>query len=267
MPRDLCSRERAPTTPACSPKTRPWPLPSSSSSSQIALLSCWGGTHGSHPDLSGVFELQDTARPRDSDPGRLQGHQLLALVPTGWVASPAGMRPPPPAAPGGIGAHPGRVPCPTLSPFPARPQGTSQRGEIGALAPPAHRPPPKKPRSGGCHPSSNPLTAAEPPLPDGAGAAPHRREPEPSAGRASQRSLLKPPQQPRALHPEAPHYRTGSQLVPRSVWDRRYWLGRWLRTPFPPQLGRREGLGAGRQPGAGCIPSDCTKLTQDSGVG
>ena len=36
------------------------------------------------------------------------------------------------------------------------------------------------------------LTAAEPPLPDGAGAPPHRREP--TAGRASRRSLLQPAQ-------------------------------------------------------------------------
>lgn len=61
------------------------------------------------------------------------------------------------------------------------------------MAPPAGCPTPRNPARG-LAPPSKALTAAEPPLPDGAGASPHRREPAPSAGRESRRCLLEPPQ-------------------------------------------------------------------------
>lgn len=65
------------------------------------------------------------------------------------------------------------------------------------------------------------------------------------------------PSRRRALYPEALHYRTGSQLVPFRIWDRRYWLGRWLRAPFPPQLGRREGyLGTDRLQADSRVPDE-----------
>lgn len=81
-------------------------------------------------------------------------------------------------------------------PFPASPRqrargggersfGTSRDTQLGVQSCP---PPPATPFSAETPPHA--LTAAEPPLPDGAGATPHRREPEPTAGRASRRSLL-----------------------------------------------------------------------------
>lgn len=126
-------------------------------------------------------------------------HQLLTVVPVVWGPSP-GCAHHHRAARGGFAARQ-QESSPSLHghspPLPARPRQRARGGgerrfgtlpalSLGCRA--AH--PPGKPLLGGSPPPNPTLTAAEPPLPAGAGAPPHRREPEPTAGRASWRSLL-----------------------------------------------------------------------------
>lgn len=248
-----------PTSCCCTPKTHPCAQPHPPSFPVLL-----GRPRAPHPNLVGaawatVLTTHSSSVPAHSKHGRAWnpspppqdgsrdpqhgGHHWVASLPHG------GHHCPPPHSSGwdrsvGLGSH--------LPSHPGHSRGLSVVGsEALALSSgcrAAH--PPGKPLLGGSPPQA--LTAAEPPLPASAGAPPHRQEPEPTAGRASRRCLLYQPSRRRALYPEAPHYRTGSQLVPRRIWDWRYWLGRWLRAPFPTQPGRREGgLGTGRQPSAG----------------
>lgn len=206
----------------CSPKIclRAQPDPPSS---LPALLRCRGGTHHPHPDLAGAARAAALPAPPSgsvpADPGH-SGATGSVLPPSlGTVPGTTGSsRLSPqrggghrrvgcayhhPAAPGGIASAAVGVSALLARALTSLPgQATAEgSGRWGAKLwhPPGSRfgvqscpPPPSKPLLGGSWtpPSPHTLTAAEPPLPDGAGATPHRREPEPTAGRASRHSLL-----------------------------------------------------------------------------
>lgn len=144
-------------------------------------------------------------------------------------------------------------------PFPPGPgAGLGEVGsEASALSPPLSTHP-NRGLELSTLPASPPhaLTAAAPPLPDGAGATPHRREP--SAGRASPALPFIPaPAGARALYPEAPHYRTGSQLVPFRDLGWVILAGPVVRAPSPSQTGRREpDLGTSRLQADSRVPGE-----------
>lgn len=211
-----------PTIPkccCCSPKKHSPASPSPQTSAELptAPTLTWAR-------LFSLFlsPTQDTARGWDSCSGMAPGTSSPS-----HLSPQHGGHPQPGCAPqGGIVAHPWEFFAQYS--LPSQPGLSESLREVGEellhLQQTTH---PQKTPSQELTPPSNTLTAAEPPLPDGSGASPHRREPELSAGCQSRRSLLKPF---KALDAEAaPHYRTGSQLVPRRIWDGRYWLGRWLK--------------------------------------
>lgn len=198
----------------CSPKTSPCPAPSPPSLS--VLLSCLGSIHDPHRDLVRVPPVGAAPHPA---PARCQPTQHTA-GPRGpsfhWhrmgpgTTSSSHLSPP-------CGGHHQDAPTITLQlraglqrgsrslhpPYmsthlPSQPghgRGLSEEGSE-ALAPSqrsiwgAELPTPLASPSSGAHSPNPTLTAAEPPLPAGAGAPPHRQEPELTAGRASWRSLL-----------------------------------------------------------------------------
>lgn len=181
--------------------------------------------------------------------GWLQAPQLLALHPQPQLGR---ILQPPPCTPGHDGSLSPRLPSHR---DPA--QGSGRWGAKPLLFPP----PLHAPKSGcrAAHPPGQPphaLTAAAPPLPDGAGATPHRREP--SAGRASPALPFIPaPAGARALYPEAPHYRTGSQLVPFRDLGWVILAGPVVRAPSPSQTGRREpDLGTSRLQADSRVPGE-----------
>lgn len=260
----------------------------------------WGAPTILTPTRPGAAGAAALPAPRSGSvpahPGHSKNRRVCSPPTTGWLQGPPTSH----ICPCSVGGIAGRdVPTITLqlrmgsqrgggglghpgvgTRLPSRPVHGRGLGEVGSevLAPPgtpslgcraAHPPrqPPSRLKPPPTHSQQLNLlfqTAREPPhIAESRSRLPGARPGAPFYSHPSRR---------RALYPEAPHYRTGSQLVSFRIWDRRYWLGRWLRIPFPPQLGRREGyLGSNRLQVDNRVPEESHRFwetpAQGSGLG